>query len=281
MLAIKIIVILAIVVFAVCMIPIGVDARYVAQQLILSATACGIKIKLFPRSSKKKSKEKQLNEQNENESKKKEKNRSKTKKPKQFNLIMSNEELFSLIRKVPEGIGKITGGIRVDRFMLRYVAGGNDPYNTAIIFGYINACLSALAPVCAMRFRCRNTDVLTDIDFSKEKTQIDFGIALSIRIGSVFSMVNTILFGALWILIKNKVRLFWYRHFNLPKYEELLIDESAATKVLRSVLLKKSHVAQVETEQNATEVQSMCTNMDVHDDKNINAENERKTSNGS
>ena len=99
--------------------------------------------------------------------------------------------------------------IRVDRFMLHYTAAGSDPYDTAVTFGYLNAALSALAPICAKKYKSTDADVRTEIDFMKDKTEIDFGIALSFRLCHIFGAVNTILFGALGLLIKNKLRLLF------------------------------------------------------------------------
>ena len=36
--------------------------------------------------------------------------------------------------------------------------------------------------------------------------KIDFGLGISIRIGQILGAVNTMLFGALWILIRHKIR---------------------------------------------------------------------------
>ena len=228
--------VLVLLIFAVCMVPVGFDAEFITGQLKLKAKACGIGIQILPREKKPK---KDSSAEPKEEKPKKEKKQKKKKENKPLNLVVSNEELLSLLRKIPEGLGKLTGGIRVDRFLLHYLAAGKDPYDTAVVFGYVNAVLSSLAPVCALRFPCRDVDVRTDVDFTKEKTEIDFALAMSLRLGSVFAMVNTILFGALWILLKNKLRIVWCRRFNRKAYEEILIDESAATKLLKQLLEKK------------------------------------------
>ena len=113
---------------------------------------------------------------------------------------------MGLVKAVLRGFGKF-GKLTVDRFMLHYVAAGTDPYATAMTYNYVNAALSSLAPICAERCIVKDCDVWTNIDFTEEKTRIDFGLCVVIRIGQVFRMVFAILFGALWILIKNKFRL--------------------------------------------------------------------------
>ena len=116
------------------------------------------------------------------------------------------DEILALVKAVLRGFGKF-GKLTVDRFMLHYVAAGKDPYATAMTYNYVNAALSSLAPICAERFIVKDCDVWTNIDFTEEKTRIDFGLCVVIRIGQVFRMAFAILFGALWILIKNKFRL--------------------------------------------------------------------------
>ena len=106
-----------------------------------------------------------------------------------------------------KGVGKF-GKLTVDRFMLHYVAGGDDPYRTAMTYNYVNAALSTLAPVCASRFIVKDSDVYTDVDFTLDKSRIDFGVCLVIRIGQVFRMFFALAFGVLGILLKNKLRLF-------------------------------------------------------------------------
>ena len=188
------------------LIPVGADVGYENGELSLSAKVCGIMLKLLPRkpadgSEPKKEKKPQK------EKKPKEAGPEQAPKPrKKLNLQLNMDEILALVKAVLRGFGKF-GKLTVDRFMLHYVAAGSDPYATAMTYNYVNAALSSLAPICAERFIVKDCDVWTNIDFTEEKTRIDFGLCVVIRIGQVFRMAFAILFGALWILIKNKFRL--------------------------------------------------------------------------
>lgn len=57
------------------------------------------------------------------------------------------------------------------------------------------------------RFDVKDCRVRTDVDFTAEKTAVDFGLSVTIRVGQIFGVIFTIIFGALGILIKNKLRL--------------------------------------------------------------------------
>jgi hypothetical protein len=121
------------------------------------------------------------------------------------------------------------------------VATGKDPYETAKRFAYVNAWISGLAPLCSERFRCKDLSVRTDVDFTSDELVLDFGIAIVLRIGAIFRMVNTILFGALGILIKNKVRWLCMKLFRKEEYlEEKAICDERSEKVAKLIAKIKS-----------------------------------------
>lgn len=186
------------------LIPVGADVSYVDKQLSVSAKVCGVLIKLLPKKPRDESKPK------------KEKKAKKEKKPKQpkaekppkprKKLELNMEEKLSLVKAALKGFGKF-GKLTVDRFMLHYVAGGNDPYDVAMTYNYVNAALSSLAPICSRGFIVKDSDVRTDVDFTLDSSKIDLGICVVIRIGQIFRMGFAVAFGVLGILLKNKLRL--------------------------------------------------------------------------
>ena len=252
MLALKIIGIIALIIFAICMITVGVDINYVDMKLTLSLKVCGILIQVFPKKKKPESdkpkKEKPVKEvkpKKEKPEKKKKPKKEKAKKKKP-GLMFSAEEILALIKKVLKGISRFNHGFNVNRFLLDWTATGKDPYNVARNFAYVNAAISSLQPLCAKRFRCRDLSVRTAVDFgSDEFLVLDFGIAIVLRIGAIFRMVNTILFGALGILIKNKVRWLWMKIFHRDCYnEEMEIATERSEKIAALLAKLKSKKAE-------------------------------------
>ncbi len=195
------------------LIPIGADVNYEGGQLALSAKVSGLLIQLIPKAPPDESKPKKEKKPKKAKKPKKQKKPKKApaegeaKPKKKLSLNFNMDEILSLVKAVLRGFGVFGRKLNVDRFMLHLVAGGKDPYKTAVSFGYINAALSSLAPMCSKRFNVKDCSVWTDVDFTAEKMNVDAGIAVTIRIGAIFRMVFTIIFGALWILIKNKLRL--------------------------------------------------------------------------
>lgn len=187
------------------LVPIGADIAYEGGELRVSAKAAGVLFQIFPKNPEDESKPHK--EKKPKKEKKPEKTENGEKKPgKKINLDFTFDEIMTLLKKVLNGFGILGKKFRVDRFLLDYTAGGDDPYQTAVVFGNVNAALNILAPICAQRFDVNDLYVRTDVDFTSEKTVLDFGIALTIRIGAIFRMVFAILFGALGVLIRNKLR---------------------------------------------------------------------------
>ena len=213
-------VIIAIIV-AIMLVPVGADVAYEGGELRLSAKVCGVLLQLIPKppadetKPKKEKKPKKPKKPKKQKKQPEEQAQTGEEKPKKkLNLDFSMDEIMGLVKSVLRGLGRFGRKLSVDRFLLHYTAAGKDPYNTAMTFGYVNGALTTLAPICRRSFDAKDVDVWTDVDFTTEKTKVDFGVALTIRIGQIFGVVFTILFGALGILIKHKFRKFREKRAN-------------------------------------------------------------------
>lgn len=210
-------VIIAIIV-AIMLVPVGADVAYEGGELRLSAKVCGVLLQLIPKppaDETKPKKEKKPKKPKKQKKQPEEQAQTGEEKPKKkLNLDFSMDEVMGLVKSVLRGLGRFGRKLSVDRFLLHYTAAGKDPYNTAMTFGYVNGALTTLAPICRRSFDAKDVDVWTDVDFTTEKTKVDFGVALTIRIGQIFGVVFTILFGALGIIIKHKFRKFKEKRAN-------------------------------------------------------------------
>lgn len=196
-------VILAILV-AILLLPVGVDLGYENGILHVSAKVSRFLVQIIPRPKKKPKKpKKEKAKKPKPEQPAEEKPKEKKEKRK---LDFTKEELFELAQTVLKGLGRFRRKLKVDRFLLHYTAAGWDPYNTAMTFGYVNAALSSLAPVCAQRFTVKDCDVWTDVDFCDDWMHLDIGLAMTIRIGQILGVGIFLAFGALKILLRSKGR---------------------------------------------------------------------------
>ena len=188
---------------AIMLVPVGADISYINGELKVSAKVCGILLQLIPKQPVDEMAQKHKKPKKE---KKKKLPKDPNKPAKKLNLNFNRDELLALVNAALKGLGKF-GKITVDRFLLHFVSGGNDPYNTAMTYNYVNAALSSLAPLCKTRFIVKDADVWTDVDFTADKLNIDFALCIVIRIGQAARAGLAVAFGALKILIRNKLRL--------------------------------------------------------------------------
>lgn len=226
-------VIVAIIV-AIMLVPVGADVAYEGGELRLSAKVCGMLLQLIPKppaDETKPKKEKKPKKPKKQKKQPEEQPQTGEEKPKKkLNLDFSMDEIMGLVKSVLRGLGRFGRKLSVDRFLLHYTAAGKDPYNTAMTFGYVNGALTTLAPICRRTFDAKDVDVWTNVDFTTEKTKVDFGVALTIRIGQIFGVVFTILFGALGIFIKHKFRKFKEKRANKKAGSPENADAAAENK---------------------------------------------------
>lgn len=186
------------------LIPVGVDLGYEEGRFHLSAKVSALLIQLFPR------KEKKPKEPKKKKKKKKApkpaEEEAEPKPRKKRSLPFDRDELLDLLRTVLRGLGKFGRAWHVDRFVLHYVAAGRDPYDVAMTYGWVNAALSSLAPLCRQRFHVRDCSVWTDVDFVGSEGLLDLGLAMTINLWRIFGVINSIAFGALKILLRSKRR---------------------------------------------------------------------------
>ena len=243
LLALKIIGIIVLIIFLICQIRVGADIDYTGGNLRISAKFCGLLLQIYPRKASKPKEEKKAEPEKEQKPPKEKKPKRDKKKKKEKSgpgLMISGDEILELLKKVLEGLGKFSRGFHVDRFKLHWIIALRDPSDTARLFGFVNASLCSLAPVCAERFPCSDVDVWTDVDFTSAQMKLDFGIAVVLRIGAVFSMLFTILFGALGILIRNKIYWWKLKRTDPEEYRFQVENPGLVTKLLRAVMDKSS-----------------------------------------
>ena len=286
LLALKIIGIIVLIIFLICQIRAGVDISYIDKKLVISLKLCGLLLQIYPRKEGRKKKEKKKEPESTEEKPQKEKKPKKEKPKKEKKgpgLMICSEDVTDLLKKVLKGLGKLNSGFHVDRFLLRWVAAGKDPYDTARLFATVNAILSSLAPYCAERFRCKKTEVRTDIDFTTSEMKFDFALAVVLKIGAIFSMLFTILFGAIGILIRNK--LYWakLKRKDPEEYAFQVENPCLITKLIRSLLEKnkKPDDNQAEIPDEEITGDSVSPQPQIEANKEIEeTEQERKPTNG-
>ncbi len=250
--------------FVINMIRIGADIAYEGGIFRLSAKAAGILIQIIPeeekdgKKKKKEKKPKKKKEKKEKEPAKEESNKEEKEKKKGLPLGMNLDELLEAVKKVLQRIARFPRKFLIERFKLNLIIACRDPYDTAMTYGYINEALSILIPLARQGFKVRKSEISTDVDFLGEKTQIDFSMALTIRIGQIVGFLFSLIFAAVGVVIKSKRR---------QKKEKKLAKKAGETE----------EKTETETDQ---VYQTVNEEKNGESDKEINLPEERTDSNG-
>ena len=151
-------------------IPVGIDASYSDGIVSLGVRVSVLNIRLFPRqkavSPKKKKKTTPA----------KEKGQKKKKKKPDFDTILN---LLKLVLRAQKRFFK---KLTFDLIRLHYTVGGQDPYSSALQYGYISAGLGALLPYADKALNIRERDIELQMDFGLDKPDIDARAVLTIQI---------------------------------------------------------------------------------------------------
>lgn len=206
MVFLKILGVLVLLIALIMIIPIGFDIGYEQGKVHVSAKAAGAQIKLFPRKKKPDTGEPKPPKKKKPKKAKKPKEPKEEKPKEKRGLNITLEEILDLLKAVLDGISYFHNRIRVNRFVLHLTVAGYDPYNVALAYGKINAWLAGIAPLCR-KLNARNSDVWTAVDFIDDWPHVDFAIAMSFRIGTLFAMGIRTGFGALKVLLRRWKRI--------------------------------------------------------------------------
>ena len=236
----KVLGIILLIIFGICMIPVGVDFNFEDDKLSLSLKACGKLIRIFPKKKGKTKREKPKEENVKKEKKPdKEKKPKKQKEPKEggglSGLHISKDDIFYLIKKVIYKIRRFFRSFNVDRFLLHFISAGKDPYNVARNYAYVNAALSSLAPLCERRFNCKDVDVWTDCDFDEVIPTVDLGFAIVIRIGAFFVLIFGILNSAIAMFVRSRAIFLYQKLFDKDAYLDRLEEEQKLPDLIAKV----------------------------------------------
>ena len=158
------------------------------------------------------------------------KKKQKAKKSGHGALGLSPAELLELLRRVLRRLRLLPGKIRVNLFRLHFLAAGDDPYNTAMLYGYANAGLSLLAAAGKRSFRVFKTDIQTAVDFAEEKLRAEARLEASVRVGQLVSLGLAILFSALQVLLRSRRRRKKEQRAVRKEAKKMLMEEATQAK---------------------------------------------------
>lgn len=157
-------------------IPVQARLAYDRGDLSLGVRFGFIKLQLFPRP------EKPEKPAKAKKPKKKKEKKEKKKKPK---AKINREQIFFALEKLPPILGRAlrrTGkSFRIDPLKAWILVAGEDPADTAALYGRLEAALAAGLPVLRKTVSIKNEDVRLYLDFAEQKMDAIADVGISLR----------------------------------------------------------------------------------------------------
>ena len=181
-------------------IPVGVDARYSADGVFLTAKLGPFLLQLLPQKPKKKPKKRKP--QQKQPKKTPAKAEPQEKKP---NPLLSGgvDGLMQLLDLAFDTLGDLRRKLRVNELTLYVLIGGaDDPAKAAMGYGRAWAAIGAITPSLERLFVIKKRDIRPALDYTISNTQIDAHLVTTITIGR--SLALALLAGIRFLKILNK-----------------------------------------------------------------------------
>ena len=162
-------------------IPVGVDARYSADGVFLTAKLGPFRLQLLPQKPKKKPQKRKP--QQKQPKKTPAKAEPKEKKP---NPLLSGgvDGLMQLLDLAFDTLGDLRRKLRVNELTLYVLIGGaDDPAKAAMGYGRAWAAIGAITPSLERLFVIKKRDIRPALDYTISNTQIDAHLVTTITIG--------------------------------------------------------------------------------------------------
>lgn len=165
--------------------PVGIQARYNSEGVLLRAIAGPVRIKLYPRKKKTKE-EKKPDKPKKQKAAKQEKQTAETQKPKEKGGSIT--DFLPLLQIVFDFLGEFRRKLRVKRLELKLIMAGGDPCDLAVNYGRAWAAVGNLMPQLERFFVIRKRNVEVECDFTSEQTLVIARLELTITIGRLLSI---------------------------------------------------------------------------------------------
>lgn len=146
------------------LLPVGVDAAFADGVFSLKVKAGPVKLRILPAKPKK---------QGKKQEEKPKKPKSKKKKPSKPKPKLTFDDIKGIARIALRALSRLRRMLSIDVLTLHLRVAGDDPYDTVVQYGAVNAALGAGLPYLHMAFKIKKQDIQTEIDFTQDKISAD------------------------------------------------------------------------------------------------------------
>ena len=155
----------------------GVAAEFSAEGLSVSAKAGPLSIRVLPPKEKSEKQMRKAELKAERKAQKKKKKKAKAvKKPGGLKAF------FEMLPAIKKTLGRLRRRLLIKKLTIHYVAAGEDPAKTALMFGAAWAVFGAITPVLENSFRIKRRDLSASADFVTGEQTIYVNAAVSLAV---------------------------------------------------------------------------------------------------
>lgn len=157
---------------------VGLDAAFIEGEVTVSVKIGPFCLKLFPIRQKAKTKKQ-----------KPDKNGSEATEKKKTGAKPTKEDIREITDLGLETLGRLRRKLSIDLFMLHLSVASDDPCDTVINYGRINAVISSALPLLHRAFKVKNEDIRTQLDFETEKIYAEARLIAGFHIWEILYIV--------------------------------------------------------------------------------------------
>ena len=189
----------------------GVSVEYSADGLALTAIAGFLRMRILPRIEKPMSKRdiaKREARKEKKDRKKAEKKAKKEAKKKSREALEGKKPgavktILGLLPAIKTTLVRLRRRLLIKKLVIRYSIANDDPYNTAVTFGAVNAAAEIIVPFIEEYFRVKRRDIRVTANFLDTQHRIYINAAISLAIWEAVYIVSSILFAFIKVLVSS------------------------------------------------------------------------------
>lgn len=175
----------------------GVDASYIGGELRVRLRVGLLRLQLLPPPAKKAAGSGQGKEKKEGKSRPK-------REKKKSGMKLRAGDILDIAGIALKALGRFRRCLYLRELMLHLTVASDDPYDTAVRYGYINTALGTLLPLFRRAFRVGHEDIGVAMSFESEKMSADARLEATLRIGQILRIA--ICAGWAFLIWRGKIK---------------------------------------------------------------------------